>query len=86
MKKLISLAVIVCAALFILTSCGPDKKAIQAKAHYFVNESATATMNGDYDRLESLSLEEQKYLNGLSEEEQKIYTEEVLNYALSKIN
>ena len=69
---------------FSLVSCSGDsskkdrKAAIKAKAEYIVKEAAKASMNGDYDRLQEIAMEEAEYAETLSESELEIYNEAAL--------
>lgn len=75
MKRFLSVALIVCALSLVLASCGPDRKAIEAKVRYYVEESFNATLTGDFGRVDALGAEESAYYNGLSDKEKAIYNE-----------
>lgn len=77
MKKLFMImAVVVMAVMFV--ACGPSKEEIANKARYIVRESAIATMNEDYVRLQEIIAEEEEFCADLSAEDLEYYNEQAL--------
>ena len=55
--------------------------AIKKKAEYIVREAAKASASGDWGKLEQIAAEEQAFVEGMTEQEIKIYNETCIDIA-----